>query len=141
MAAAFWTTNRASPFHYKGGVAAPNYLKKELKELLKAFKNKDPPPNRQKVVSPCLLEDLLDLAKKLGVVHERTADLIVEAFFFAMQGCKFCLSKRTKLGRTKLLKLGNLTFWDKNKHLVPKSRPDLEDRAHCLLYTSPSPRD
>ena len=41
MAVAFQAADRASPFHYKGGVAGPNYLQKELKELLKAFENQD----------------------------------------------------------------------------------------------------
>ena len=42
VAAAFWAANRASSSHYNGGVAGPNYLRKELKELLKAFENQDP---------------------------------------------------------------------------------------------------
>ena len=99
---------------------------------MQAFENHDPPPDRQKAVSPKLLEDMSQLAKRLSLVHEHAADLIVGAFFFAMRGCEFCLSKRTEVGRTKLLELGDITFRDEDKVVIPKSTVDLEERAYYV---------
>jgi len=81
-------------------------------------------------VTPGLLEDMADLAKKIGPQHEHTADLIVGAFFFAMRACEFCETKRR--GRTKMLELRDITFRDKNKRKIPKSAEDLEKRAHYV---------
>ena len=111
-------------------MASGEGLRKEMKELLAAFDNKDPPPNRQKAVTPGLLEDLVPIAKALGPLHEQTADLIVGGFFFAMRACEFCKTERE--GRTKKLELRDITFRDKCKKVVPKSAPDMEERAHYV---------
>ena len=107
-------------------------LRKDLREILCAFENLDPPPDRQKAVSPRLLEDMRELATKLGPLHEHAADLITGAFFFAMRGCEFCLTDRTEAGRTKLLELGDVTFRDHQKRVIPKTSADLEERAHYV---------
>ena len=49
-----------------------------------------------------------------------------------MQECKFYLSKQTELGRIKLLELGNITFHDKSKNIVPKLAKGLEDHIHYV---------
>ena len=130
VAATFRANDRESPFHYEGGVAGADRLRKELKEILAAFENKDPPPERQKAVTPTLLEDMLALAGMLSPVHEHTADLAVGGFFFAMRACEFCRTE--KKGRTKTIEMCDITFRDKSKRVVPKTSHDLEKRAHYV---------
>ena len=101
-----------------------------MKELLSAFENRDPPPNRQKAVSPQLLRDMLELSGKLTPLHEHIADLAVGGFFFAMRACEFCRTERE--GRTQRLTLGDITFRDRKKRVVPKTAVDLGERAEYV---------
>ena len=130
VAAAFRSNDRPSPFHYHGGASSSDRLRKEVKELLSAFENRDPPPNRQKAVSPQLLRDMLELSGKLTPLHEHTADLAVGGFFFAMRACEFCRTERER--RTQRLTLGDITFRDRKKRVVPKTAADLGERAEYV---------
>ena len=113
-------------------MASQDNLRKELKELLTAFDSKDPPPDRQKAVTPGLLRDMRELAGKLGSVHEHTTDLIVGAFLFAMRGCESSLTVRLALARTKLLELGNIVFRGKRKSILKQDDKNLEHKAHYV---------
>jgi len=130
VASSFRANDRPSPFHYEARTSSGQGLRKEVKELLAAFENIDPPPNRQKAVTPGLLEDMMTLSRDLGTLYEHTADLAVGAFFFAMRACEFC--KTEKRGRTRLLELGDITFRDSEKRVIDKSARNLEERAHYV---------
>ena len=52
-------------------------MKQEVKELLKAFASEDPPPNRQKAVTPDVLRDALVVAGEMTLNYQHTADLSV----------------------------------------------------------------
>ena len=58
--------------------------------MLRGYEKEDPPPKRQKAVTPALLLDLVGYAKGFSEWAEHAADLIVGGYFFAMRVCEFC---------------------------------------------------
>jgi hypothetical protein len=95
--------------------------------MLRGYEKEDPPPRRQKAVTPALLLDLVDFAKGLSFWAQHTADLVVGAYFFAMRVCEFC--KTESPGRTRKLTLGDIVFRDPNSRLVDQTDPNLEEKA------------
>jgi hypothetical protein len=80
---------------------------------LKAFDNVDPPPRRQKAITPCLLRRLFQLSHRRIVranEYDHAADIIIGAFFFAMRSCEYTLTPTP--GKTKRVTLGSLLFRD-----------------------------
>jgi hypothetical protein len=87
LAVAFRSNFKQSPFHVEGSTQ----LLPTIRTLLKAFDNDDPPPQRQKAVTPKLLRKFYQLLAS-GPQNQRvsayvhTADLVLAgAFFFAMR--------------------------------------------------------
>lgn len=105
----------------------PQDIRVEIKELLRAFAEVDGPKKKQKCVTTELLRDMLALAHDLSEFHEHNADLIVGAYFFAMRACEYAKTKRK--GKTKPLRLGNITFRDRRKRIVAQTDPMLEKKA------------
>ena len=95
--------------------------------MLKGYEKEDPPPKRQKAVTPALLLDLVGYAKGFSVWAEHAADLIVGAYFFAMRVCEFCCTETP--GRTQKLVLGDVVFRDQDSLIVDQRNPKLGDEA------------
>jgi len=95
--------------------------------MLRGYEKDDPPPKRQKAVTPALLLDLVDYAKGLPLWARHAADLIVGGYFFAMRVCEFCLTERP--GRTRRLTLGDIVFRDRESRVVDQTDPHLDEKA------------
>jgi len=130
LASTFRRHDRPSPFHVAHSPIHSNSLLPWTRDLLHAFDKLDPPPSRQKAITPDLLRDLRTLAAGLGPAWSHTTDLIVGAFFFAMRACEFSRTKRR--GRTRLLTLGNITFRDVDRRCIPHCSPHLLRDAHFV---------
>ena len=97
---------------------------------MKGIESKDPLPQRQKALTPEFLVDLHKYAQGSGKGEEHTADLIRGAYFFAMRACEFCRTESA--GRTKRLKLENITFRGEANKVVENDDPDLEKKANFV---------
>ena len=95
--------------------------------MIRGFEKEDPPPKRQKAVTPVLLLDLVNYAQGLGEWAKHTADLIVGGYFFAMRVCEFCSTE--KPGRTRKLTLGDIVFRDQESKVVDQVDPKLGEKA------------
>jgi hypothetical protein len=129
LAASFRGRFQQSPVHVKDG----SKLWPTLRALLKAFDNVDPPPLRQKAITPRLLRRLFQLSHKRRLranEYDHAADLIIGAFFFAMRSCEYTLTAIP--GRTKRVTLGNLIFRDAQKHVITHSDPSLLSKAEFI---------
>jgi hypothetical protein len=99
-----------------------------VKTLLKAFDNADPPPQRQKAITPKLLRKLYRLLasgrqNRRVSAYAHTADLILGAFFFAMRSCEYC--KTARPGRTKRTRMGCIVFRTLSRRVLRLDDPDL----------------
>jgi hypothetical protein len=129
LAAAFRSRFKQSPVHIQDGTK----LWPTLRALLKAFDNVDPPPLRQKAITPRLLRRLFQLShcrKIRANEYDHAADIVIGAFFFAMRSCEYTLTPTP--GRTKRVTLGNLIFRDLRKTILAHSDPSLLSRAEFL---------
>jgi len=95
--------------------------------MLRGYEKEDPPPKRQKAVTPALLLDLVGYAKGFSEWAEQAADLIVGGYFFAMRVCEFCRTESP--GRTRKLVLGDVVFRDQDSLVLDQRNPDLGDEA------------
>jgi hypothetical protein len=92
MPQAIWLrrSGKRSRIHVEGS----SQLLPAIKALLKAFDKTDPPPDRQKAITPKFLRKLFKflntatnkLSEAPTLVH--VADLVLGAFFFAMRSCE-----------------------------------------------------
>jgi hypothetical protein len=133
LASTFRTNKRGSPFHLQGGTPRGDTLAPYVKELLQAFECQDPPPNRQRALTPEMLKDLQLLARGMGGTTAHTGDLVEGAFFFAMRGCEFVRVR--KRGKTRPLTLGNISFRDERGMELSQTNPDLENKARFVTIT------
>jgi hypothetical protein len=120
LAAAFGHYFKRSPLHVKDSTQ----LLPSLRALLRAYDNVDPPPNRQKAVTPKLLRCLWTFAWTRHIranLYEHTVDLLIGAYFFAMRPCEFVKTPRP--GKTKRAKLGTLVFRDSRKRILLHADP------------------
>jgi hypothetical protein len=90
LAASFRSQFQRSPVHIEGSTQ----LLPTIRALLKALDNADPPPQRQKAITPRLLRKFFELlasgrSNNGTTAQVHTADLVLGAFFFAMQSCKY----------------------------------------------------
>ena len=113
-------------------MAGEDRIRAELKEILNAFDNEDPPPDRQKALTPGIVRDMLVLSKKLGPVHTHIADLVTGAFFFAMRGCEYSVTERVDEQKTRLLELRDIKLRDKQKRVIPHTDQDIEKKAYYV---------
>jgi hypothetical protein len=84
----------------------------------------DPPPNRQKAITPKLLRSMYGLSGaghpiSDGTAQASTADLAIMAFFFAMRSCEHTTTREQ--GRTKTLDIGHVVFRDRKKRLLAQT--------------------
>jgi hypothetical protein len=100
LAASFRRYFKQSPVHIEGS----SQLLPTVRFLLRAFDNMDPPPERQKAITPKFLRkffQLLSTTQDHGspstLAH--TSDLVLGAFFFAIRSCEY--TKSVPIGRTK----------------------------------------
>jgi hypothetical protein len=120
LAAAFGNHFKRSPLHVKDGTQ----LLPSLRALLRAYDNVDPPPNRQKAVTPKLLRCLWSFARTRNIrasLYEHAVDLLIGAYFFAMRPCEFVKTPRP--GKTKRAKLSTLIFRDSKKQILAHTNP------------------
>jgi hypothetical protein len=131
VASAFRERGRQSPFHVQVGIHGQGSIHPRLKAILKGIESTDPLPQRQKALTPAFLVDLHKYAQvSEGKGEEHTADLIRGAYFFAMRACEFCRTESA--GRTKRLKLENITFRGEKNEVVEYDDPDLETKANFV---------
>ena len=133
LASTFRANKRGSPFHIQGGAHRGDTLAPYVKELLQAFEGQDPPPNRQRALTPEMLKDLQTLAKGMGGTTTHTGDLVEGAFFFAMRGCEFVQVR--KRGKTRPLTLGNISFRDERGMELAQTDQYLETKARFVTIT------
>jgi hypothetical protein len=96
----------------------------------------DPPPQRQKAITPKLLKAMFHLAGVgLPLTNDTTmsvtAELAVMAFFYAMRSCEF--TSTPKPGRTKIINLAGIHFRDKHNQTIPHSNPQLSNAARVTI--------
>jgi hypothetical protein len=129
LAAAFRSRFKQSPVHIPDGTK----LWPTLRALLTAFDNVDPPPSRQKAITPRLLRRLFQLSHRRQIranEYDHAADIIIGAFFFAMRSCEYTLTPSP--GRTKRVTLGSLIFRDLRKQIINQSDPSLLIRSEFI---------
>ena len=95
--------------------------------MIRGYEKEDPPPKRQKAITPALLLDMVKFAKGFSEWAKHTADLVVGAYFFAMRACEFCQTE--KPGRTRKVTLGDVVFRDKGSRVLAHEDPKLAENA------------
>jgi hypothetical protein len=124
LASAFRSNFQPSPVHIEGS----SQLLPTVRALLKAFDNADPPPQRQKAITPKLLRQLFKFlaggpkANRVSA-YAHTADIVLGAFFFAMRSCEY--TKTARPGRTKKVRMGCIVFRTLSRRVLPLTSPDL----------------
>jgi hypothetical protein len=81
--------------------------------MFAGFVNVDPPPERQRAITPKLLRYMFQLAgagksPTLDLVTYITAELAIVGFFWAMRSCKNVTPPVP--GRTRIIRLRNIVF-------------------------------
>jgi hypothetical protein len=99
-----------------------------MRSLLKAIDNANPPPRRQKAITPKFLPKFYQLlAGNAGSLqhpaYAQTADIPLGSYIFAMCSCEYTKTKRP--GRTKQVRLGCIIFRVQDSGVIPHSDPDL----------------
>jgi hypothetical protein len=110
-------------------------LRPSVKQLLNAFDNLDPPPNRQKAITPKFLRALHRLSgaespASYNTAASVTAALAIVAFFFAMRSCEHTTTPNP--GRTKKIDIGHVVFRNARKRILPADC-SLADAAYVTL--------
>ena len=82
---------------------------KEIKQLIKAYKEADPPTKRQASLPLVVFDHLL--AQTDSSVGEAVGQLAGGALFFAMRSCEYSTTGERN-PKTKRLRLRNITFYD-----------------------------
>jgi hypothetical protein len=98
-----------------------------IKALIMGFDRKDPPPKRQKAVTPAFLRDMYEFAQDKPEWVRHAADLVLGAYFFAMRACEFCLTENP--GRTRRLTTANVVFRDEDSQVVDHQDGNLVKKA------------
>jgi hypothetical protein len=101
-----------------------------------AYEQSDPPPKRQRAITPKLLRGFYHLS---GAGDPRTqdtllaiiAELCIIGFFWAMRVCEFTQATGTR--KTKTIVLSGITFRDSRKQIIPHQDPDLREK---VMYAS-----
>ena len=83
----------------------------------------------QKAITPALLRSLALLASYsvINDAEDHAIDLLIAAFFFAMRSCEFVHTSTP--GQTKMITLGCITFFTRDRKEIRHSHPDLIDLA------------
>jgi hypothetical protein len=118
VALAFRKRFKRSPFHLED----EKVLRPSVQSLFRAFENLDPPPHRQKAITPKFLRKLFKLSGAgLSAMRDTapavTAELSIVAFFYAMRSWEHTTSRIS--GRKKIIDIGHVTFSDRRKCILP----------------------
>ena len=119
-----------SPLHQRPLQGKEHQLLPVLGDLLTGMESLDPNVKRQKAMSPSLLRNL-PVGTQLEVMASSTdhaANLIIGAFFFAMQACKYVQTPTA--GKTKMITLEGVKFFTKDRSELDQLDPDLPTKAH-----------
>jgi hypothetical protein len=125
LAASFRVHQHPSPLHITGSTN----LHPSIRSLLTAYSNVDPPPKRQKAITPKLLRAMHNMSGARTTSLRDTpfaviTELATFAFFFAMRSCEFTTTE--KPGRTKLATLDCIVFRNKQNQIISHRSPLLE---------------
>jgi hypothetical protein len=120
-----------SPLHCRS-FKNEEQLTPDLRELFKGMDALARNVKRRKAITTALLRHLLVGAhpSEVNRANDHTADLIIGAFFFAMRACEYI--KTPDKGKTKLITLGCVEFFAKNRAEVDHLDPNLIDKAHFV---------
>jgi hypothetical protein len=118
-------------------VPGSTHLRPSIRALLRALDNQDPPPNRQKAITPKLLKAMFDLAGAGLPLTQDTAmsvttELAIAGYFFAMRSCEFTTTP--KPGRTKIIAISGIHFRDRKNRTIEHDSPALA-QAHRVTIT------
>ena len=132
LATAFMHNLKPSPLHIEDSAQ----LLPSARSLFKAFENVDPAPQRQRVITPKLLQGMYTLAGlTFEVTHDTppaiAADLAIVGLFFAMRSCENTTTPQP--GRTKTVDMRGVTFLDINKREIPQSHLGLAFAVYITL--------
>jgi hypothetical protein len=113
-------------------------MRHTLRALLGAYHNTDPPPKRQKAITPKLLRYLF---QSTGLATDALrnsapaimADITIAGFFFAMRSCEY--STTPVPGKTKLIMLSGIVFQRASKQLIDPTNPILLVLAQYVTIT------
>ena len=102
---------------------------------MKAFDNTDPPPQRQKAITPKFLRKLFTFLSRVPEsstpsVLAHVGDLVLGAFFFAMRSCEY--TKSVPLGRTKRVRMGCFVFRTASRRVLSHTDPKLLQQAEYV---------
>ena len=84
-----------------------------MKQLIKAYKEADPPTQRQASLPIVVFYHLLQQSN--SPVGEAVGQLAGGALFFAMRSCEYSTTGEKK-PKTKCFRLRNITFYNKKKN-------------------------
>ncbi len=110
-------------------------MRPSVKQLLNAFDNLDPPPNRQKAITPKFLRALHRLSgaespASYNTAASVTAALAIVAFFFATRSCEHTTTPNP--GRTSKIHILHVVFRNARKRILPADC-SLADSAYVTL--------
>lgn len=113
----------------KGSDFTPN-----VREHLAAMVSISPARNYQKAITPEFLWCMSrgTSSNILNNDEDHAANLIIGAYFFAMQSCEF--SSVPEVGRTVMIRLGGIRFFSLNFRLIPQDHPDNRNRKFIFWY-------
>jgi hypothetical protein len=126
LASAFRVQFQRSPFHVEGSTQ----LLPTVRALLKAYDNADPPPRRQKAITPKLLRKLFTLLSGLSSAHAQAADTVLGGLFFTMRSCEH--AKTPRPGRAKRVRMGCIVFRSKDRTVLSLSSINLLEQAEFV---------
>jgi hypothetical protein len=131
LAATFRDNLEPSPFHVEGSTR----VLPSIRSLFQSFNAVDPPPKRQRAITPKLLRQLYQFANTghQSPTHAHAVDIICGAFFFAMRSCEYCLTATP--GRTRMITLSGILFRSKSNRKLDHSDPRLAQQAEYVTIT------
>ena len=104
----------------------------DLRLLFRAMENTSPNTKQQKAVTPQLLRAMVHSSSEdvINDPEDHATDLIVGGYFFAMRSCEF--AKAAKEGRTKMIRLGGIKFYNKKHREINHRDPRLIQKARFV---------
>ena len=119
-----WDHHGRRPFYHPESSSQSGFST-NVQDLIKAMISVSPSPKLQKAITPSLLRCMAQHTS--GAVEnneeDHMADLIIGAFLFAMQSCKYASPK--EVGRTITIFLRGISFFDKQQKEISHTHPIL----------------
>ena len=121
LAAKFRGSNRISPFNLED---SQDLIHPSINALFGAWSKIDPATSREPAITPKHLRFIFHRAtESKSTFFIFQANLLIAAFFFAMRSCEY--SRVEIRGLTKLLQVGNISFFDVDLKQLPKNASSL----------------